>query len=271
MRRGGGRRRIRARALLAVACAGGALYGLAGPAGAQKGAPGPGTGTGAPPGAVAGAAGAAGPGRALFLTGCSSCHGLDARGIAGRGPSLYGVGAAAADFYLSTGRMPLADPRDEPTRAHSQYSRAEIAGLVAYVASLGGGPPIPRVDPAAGRIAAGMEAFAENCAGCHEIGGAGGIVTGSIAPALNHPDVTPTEIAEAIRVGPYVMPVFGPRQISDAGVDDIARYVISTRRPADRGGWGIGHIGPIPEGMVAWFLGAASLVLVARLIGERNR
>ncbi len=220
---------------------------------------------------MAGAAGAAGPGRALFLTGCSSCHGLDARGIAGRGPSLYGVGAAAADFYLSTGRMPLADPRDEPTRAHSQYSRAEIAGLVAYVASLGGGPPIPRVDPAAGRIAAGMEAFAENCAGCHEIGGAGGIVTGSIAPALNHPDVTPTEIAEAIRVGPYVMPVFGPRQISDAGVDDIARYVISTRRPADRGGWGIGHIGPIPEGMVAWFLGATSLVLVARLIGERNR
>ncbi len=259
------RRRRRTRALLAVACAGGALYGLAGPAGAQKGAPE--TGAGAPPAA---ATGAVAPGRALFVTGCASCHGLDARGIAGRGPSLYGVGAAAADFYLATGRMPLADPKEEPTRAHPEYSRAEIAALVAYVASLGGGPPIPSVDPAAGRIAAGMEAFAENCAGCHEIGGAGGIVTGSIVPALNHPDVTPTEIAEAIRVGPYVMPVFGPRQLSDAQVNDIARYVISTRQPVDRGGWGIGHIGPIPEGMVAWFLGAASLVLVARLIGERN-
>jgi ubiquinol-cytochrome c reductase cytochrome c subunit len=260
----------RARALLAVACAGGALYGFAGPAGAQKGAPAvapvaPATATGAAAGAAA-----ADRGRALFVLGCSSCHGLDARGVAGRGPSLYGVGAAAADFYLATGRMPLADPREEPTRAHPQYSRSEIAALVAYVASLAPGPPIPRVDPAAGRLNRGMAAFALNCSGCHEIGGAGGIVTGAIAPALDNPDVTPTELGEAVRVGPYVMPVFGPAQISEAELDDIARYVVSTQHPADAGGWGIGHIGPIPEGMVAWFLGAASLVLVARLIGERN-
>ena len=57
-------------------------------------------------------------GRALFAQECASCHGEDLRGRPEKGPSLRGAGAAAADFYLSTGRMPLADPTDEPTRAH---------------------------------------------------------------------------------------------------------------------------------------------------------
>ncbi len=247
---------------LAVVCAGGALY--TGQAGAQKATPNP--TAAAPPAPSAQTA----TGRALFLDGCSSCHGSDARGVQPLGPSLYGVGAAAADFYLSTGRMPLANPRDQPTRARPAYTRPEIAALVAYVSSLGPGPPIPAVDPAAGHVNAGMEAFTEHCAGCHQVGGAGGIVTGSIAPALNNKDVTPTEIGEAVRVGPYVMPVFSRAQISDQQLNDIARYVISTQRPSDSGGWGIGHVGPIPEGMIAWLLAAAGLVLVARLIGERG-
>jgi ubiquinol-cytochrome c reductase cytochrome c subunit len=251
----------------AVACAGGALYGFAGAAGAEKGT----GGAPPPPTAAPGPPAQIGQGRALFLDGCSSCHGTDGRGLAGFGPSLHGVGAASADFYLRTGRMPLADPHDEPARARPQYGRAEIAAIVAYVASLGPGPPIPAVDPRAGHVNAGMEAFTDNCAGCHQVGAAGGIVTGAIAPALNNADVTPTEIAEAVRVGPYVMPVFGQRQISDQQLDDIARYVISTQHPRDSGGWGIGHIGPIPEGMIAWLLAAATLVLVARLIGERNQ
>ena len=251
--------------LVAVACAGGALYAFAaaGPAGAQKGA-----GATPPPAGPAPAAPARG--RTLFLDGCSSCHGTDGAGVAGLGPSLHGVGAVAADFYLETGRMPLADPHDQPQRSPSPYSRAEIEALVAYVASLGPGPPIPVVDPAAGRVNAGLQAFTEHCAGCHQVGAAGGIVTGAIAPALNHPNVTPTQIAEAVRVGPYVMPVFGEQQISDAQLADIVRYVVSTQHPTDAGGWGIGHIGPIPEGMIAWLLAAAILVVIARLIGERN-
>jgi ubiquinol-cytochrome c reductase cytochrome c subunit len=260
----------RRRALLtaaAVACAGGALYGFAGAAGAQKGtggAPAPSASTPAPAAQVA-------EGRTLFLDGCSSCHGTDARGVARFGPSLYGVGAASADFYLRTGRMPLADPHDQPARARPQYKPGDIAALVAYVASLGPGPPIPAVDLRAGRVNAGMEAFTDDCAGCHQVGAAGGIVTGAIAPALDNPGVTATDIGEAVRVGPYVMPVFGERQISAQGLDDIARYVISTQHPRDSGGWGIGHIGPIPEGMIAWLLAAATLLLVARLIGERNQ
>jgi hypothetical protein len=29
-------------------------------------------------------------------------------------------------------------------------------------------------------------------------------------------------------------------------------------------------VGPIPEGMVAWLLGLAALLLIARVIGERT-
>jgi ubiquinol-cytochrome c reductase cytochrome c subunit len=213
------------------------------------------------------ASGSGDRGRALFLEGCSSCHGLDARGVPGQGPSLVGAGAAAADFYLSTGRMPLDDPNEMPLRSKPAYSRAAIHDLVAYVGSLGG-PPIPMVDPAAGDLNAGFSAFRSNCAGCHQAVGRGGIVPGGVAPALQD-EVTPTEVAEAVRVGPYVMPRFSERQIDQGTLNSIARWVQETRHPDDRGGWGIGHIGPIPEGMVAWLLAGVALLLVARVIGER--
>jgi ubiquinol-cytochrome c reductase cytochrome c subunit len=44
--------------------------------------------------------------------------------------------------------------------------------------------------------------------------------------------------------------------------------VQSIRHPDNRGGWGIGNLGPVPEGMVTWFLAMAALLAVARLIGE---
>jgi cytochrome c oxidase assembly factor CtaG/cytochrome c2 len=207
-------------------------------------------------------------GRALFAGSCASCHGLAGRGVPGRGPSLEHAGAQAADFYLRTGRMPLANPDDAPVRTPPPFTDAEIRALTAYVASLGNGPPVPRVDPAQGDLAAGRHAFAEHCAGCHQIVGRGGIVTGAIAPPLQ--ESTPTDVAEAVRIGPYLMPRFTRRQIDDRTLADIARYVAWTKHPDDRGGWSIGNIGPIPEGMVAWFVGLLALLVVIRLIGERS-
>jgi ubiquinol-cytochrome c reductase cytochrome c subunit len=253
--------------LAVLLCSGGAIASLAArQADAQKGTsvdPVP-----APPPTSAAQREEIASGRSLFLDACSSCHGDDARGVPGLAPSLHGAGAAAADFYLSTGRMPLANPTDEPTRAEPIYPRDEIDALTAYVASLGVGPPIPRVDPDAGRLNEGLAAFTLHCAGCHQVSARGGIVTGGVAPALQ--DATPTQIAAAVRVGPFLMPSFNENQISDAELNSIVRYVLSTRHPDDRGGWGIGHIGPIPEGMIAWLLAGTALLLVARLIGERN-
>jgi ubiquinol-cytochrome c reductase cytochrome c subunit len=246
---------------LALLCAAGALVLWSEPpARAQSG----GASTPAPPGDRALIA----QGRALFVSGCSYCHGAQANGIEGLGPTLHGVGARAADFYLSTGRMPLSSPRREPDRNdHPEYTAAQRRALVAYVGSLGG-PPIPAVHPERGDAALGQQLFAESCAGCHAITARGGVVPGGIAPALGQ--ATVTQIAEAVRVGPYLMPRFNERQIDQHELDSITRYVLTTRHLDDRGGWGIGNIGPVPEGMIAWLLAGTALVLVLRLVGERT-
>ena len=258
MRGGRVRRAIRRAALLlAVCCAGMAAWSAA--AGGQGQPPQPPAATNADPALVQ-------RGRDLYAQSCAGCHGEDLRGRPRQGPSLIGAGAAAVDFYLSTGRMPLASPTDEPVRSAPSYSRGEIAALVAYVGGFGG-PGIPQVDPARGSIARGKEAFTERCAGCHQVMARGGIVTGAFVPAIGN--VPPRQLAEAVRVGPYVMPKFGERQLKPAELDDIAAYVRFTHRPDDAGGWAIGNIGPIPEGLIAWLLAGGVLIAVARLLGER--
>jgi ubiquinol-cytochrome c reductase cytochrome c subunit len=207
-------------------------------------------------------------GRQLYVEGCSSCHGIDAKGVDSQGPSLVGVGAASVDFYLRTGRMPLAQPGNQPERAQQAYPDDQVEALDAYIGSLGG-PPIPAVDPSAGSISRGAELFGSSCAGCHSITGEGGVVVGGLAPELH--EATPTEVAEAVRIGPYLMPSFDRDQISDQDLDSIARYVDeAVQHPDDRGGWGIGHLGPVPEGLIAWAVAVAVLLVVARLIGERS-
>ena len=206
-------------------------------------------------------------GRNLFVTGCSSCHGLDGRGTV-RGPDLRNAGAASADFYLSTGRMPLADPADQPERKPPAYSRADIDRLVAYVASLGNGPPIPALPPG-GRFGEGNELYTENCAACHSSAGAGGALGISInAPPLWR--ATDTQVAEAMRIGPGAMPVFGPETLDDTQVASIVRYVRYLRNPDDRGGHPLGHIGPVPEGFVAWIIGLGTMLAAAYWIGTRD-
>ena len=217
-------------------------------------------------------------GRDLYVARCVSCHGVDARGVSptgpavgardirGAGPSLRGVGALAADFYLRTGYMPLGDPMQQPRRGKPAYPPNEIDDLIAYIASLGG-PGVPRPHPERGSVADGLRLFTENCAGCHQIAGEGGVVTDVVAPNLKA--ATAVQIAEAVRIGPYVMPRFSARQLSDRELDSIIAYVRQTQHPDDRGGWGIGHIGPVPEGLVAWLLAGTALLLAARAIGSR--
>jgi ubiquinol-cytochrome c reductase cytochrome c subunit len=206
-------------------------------------------------------------GRELFKTSCSSCHGFAGEGFKGQGPPLLDAGEAAVDFYLRTGRMPLDQVGDEPLRGEPRFGEAEIRALDAYVGSLGEGPSIPTVEPAKGSVSEGMEMFTDSCAGCHGIGGKGGVAIGGYAPPLG--EATPSQVGEAIRVGPYLMPRFSEAQITPAQVNSIARYVEQTQHPDDAGGFGIGHIGPVPEGLVAWLAALVAILLVARLTGER--
>ena len=207
-------------------------------------------------------------GRSLYENGCSSCHGTLLEGQTGAGPALTGVGAGPVDFYLSTGRMPLQNPRNEPERARPAYSRPQINALIAFVTAVGGGPPAPAADPAAGDLAIGFHQFTANCAGCHQIVARGGLTLGAFVPNLQ--SATAQQIAEAVRMGPYLMPHFDIHQIDQHDLDSIARYVGWTRHPDNAGGWGLGNIGPIPEGMAAWFIALLAMLIVARLIGERR-
>lgn len=220
-------------------------------------------------------------GTQLYGGNCATCHGSNGEGVTqkrqilgagdqlGMGPPLRGVGARAANFYLRTGRMPLASPTTQPGRSRVLLSDHEIRALVAYVASLAPGPPIPVVHPERGNVSEGMQLFTANCAGCHQVVAQGGYVTDVVAPPLE--DASPTQIAEAVRIGPYVMPSFPRTLISDRELDSLVAYVQYTKNPQDPGGWAIGNIGPVPEGMVAWFIGTLVLVLTCLVVGRRLR
>lgn len=216
--------------------------------------------------ALAGSAYAA-DGKQVFGRYCASCHGGDGSGLADRGPSLHGVGALAADFYLRTGYMPLKRTGLQPRRSRRLLTDAQIAALVRYVASLGGGPAVPHPHPERGNVSAGMALFRSHCAGCHQIVAEGGYVTNAVPPALG--DATPTQIAEAVRIGPYVMPKFSTKAISNAELDSIIRYVEYAKHPDNRGGWALGNVGPIPEGLVSWFIAGSALLGVCLVIGKR--
>jgi ubiquinol-cytochrome c reductase cytochrome c subunit len=207
-------------------------------------------------------------GSELYAGNCATCHGIAGEGTA-IAPSLRGVGAQAADFYLSTGYMPLGSAHEQPMRLRVLLSRRERDALTAYVASLGNGPHIPAPDPASGDIAEGRELFTEHCAGCHQVVAEGGIMPGAKAPPLDR--ATPVQIAEAVRIGPYVMPTFSKKDITDAQLNSIIAYVRYAKDPNDAGGWGIDHLGPFPEGMITWLLAIVVLVATCILIGKRMR
>lgn len=210
--------------------------------------------------------GEASPGQELYGEHCSSCHGLLGQGT-DQGPPLVGAGAAAVDFMLSTGRMPLADPHQPMLRESPRFTRREIDALLAYIASLGsGGPSIPSVDLTQGNLVQGRQLFMENCAACHGADGQGAAVNlGEVAPSLHV--ATPTQIAEAIRTGPGPMPRFGEKVVDQGDLDSLVRYVYALRSIHDPGGAGLGHEGPVIEGFVAWLAGLGLMILLTRMIG----
>jgi ubiquinol-cytochrome c reductase cytochrome c subunit len=212
----------------------------------------------------------AGNGERLYVTGCASCHGADGAGVAGRGPSLENAGAASVDFYLTSGRMPASEGTGRQVlRKPPAYEPDEIADLVAYVSTFGDGPPIPQIDVASGDLADGQQLYTANCAACHNSAGSGGALgRGYFAPAVTR--ASNLQVAEAVRVGPGAMPAFGAGVIDDEQLAAITRYVDHLRAPDDRGGLSLGRIGPVTEGMVAWFVGMALLLAAARWIGART-
>jgi ubiquinol-cytochrome c reductase cytochrome c subunit len=207
--------------------------------------------------------------QALYLKDCGICHGSDGRGTR-QGPTLVGSGAAAVDFQVSTGRMPLPSPGAPSVRRSPKYRPATIRALVAYVESItgGGGIPIPDVNPRAGNVGRGGELFRQQCAACHAWSGEGGALTDREAPKTQA--ATPTQIAEAVRTGPTNMPRFGQAAISDDDLNSLVAYTLYLDHPRDRGGQPLWHVGPLAEGGAAGLLGLGALLLACRWIGTRT-
>jgi ubiquinol-cytochrome c reductase cytochrome c subunit len=211
-------------------------------------------------------------GKALFDATCSSCHGLDAQGTE-NGPSLIGAGGAAVYFQMSTGRMPAKEVGAEEPRKPTLFTDQEILDVAAYIQSIGGGPPIPtaeQVSTAGADTAAGSQLFMANCAQCHGFAGDGGALTyGKFAPSLTQS--TPTQIYTAMLTGPEAMPVFSDGALSPQAKRDIIAYIVNTRTEPNPGGFSLGRIGPVTEGLVIFLGGMGFLVLIAMWITAKRR
>jgi ubiquinol-cytochrome c reductase cytochrome c subunit len=212
-------------------------------------------------------------GQVIFDQTCATCHGLQAQGTANVAPSLIGVGSAAVYFQVSTGRMPLREQGPEAPRKPPQLTPSQTLAVAAYIQSLGGGPQIPtpaQVSTAGADVALGQELFTADCAQCHNFDGAGGALTsGKYAPDLNAS--TPTQIYTAMLTGPEAMPVFDDTTITPAEKRDIIAYVIDSRNTPNPGGFSLGRVGPVTEGLVA-FLGLLfAMVLAAMWITAKHR
>jgi len=205
-------------------------------------------------------------GRNLFVEECATCHGLYAEGVNNQAPSLIGVGAAAVNFQVSTGRMPAAELGAENERKPPRLNAAETAAIAAYIQSLGGGPTVPsaaQVSSAGANIGLGQQLFVADCAACHNFVGAGGALTyGKDAPPLTAS--TPTQIYEAMLTGPEAMPVFNDLTITPQEKRDIIAYVTTVRAEPNPGGFSLGRVGPVTEGLVA-FLGLLLFMVLAAL------
>ncbi len=217
-------------------------------------------------------------GRNLFRANCASCHGVNAEGretgngntIAG--PPLAGVGAAAVDFQMGTGRMPMTQPGVQAAAANRvKFSDEEIAAIGAYVASLAPGPEVPSdeaVDPTKGDVAMGGELFRVNCAMCHNFAGSGGALTrGKYAPAIR--DISDKHIYEAMITGPQNMPVFNDTNLTPESKRDIVAFLDAINTQESPGGMTLGSLGPVTEGLFAWVFGLGILVAAAVWLGSK--
>ncbi len=212
-------------------------------------------------------------GKNLFLQGCSSCHGINAEG-SGIAPALIGVGGAAVDFQVGTGRMPMADMSQQAQRKAPVYNPAQIAAMAAYIQNLAPGPDVVTDGSLSwerdGNTANGGTLFRTNCAMCHNFAAQGGALTqGKWAPSLMAEK--PGQIYEAMITGPQSMPKFNDQTLTPQEKLDIIKWIKSVQNEKQSGGTSLGRVGPVTEGLLAWVLGIGLVVGIAVWLTSKSR
>ena len=220
---------------------------------------------------------AATEGKALFDNSCITCHGRDAQGVAGRGPSLIGVGSASVEFQVGTGRMPMTRQEAQAEEKTPAFDDAQTKQLAQYIQEIGGGPQVPggpltddlQANPDA--LAKGGELFRVNCSSCHGFGGGGGALSsGKYAPGLH--TATTEQIYAAMLTGPQNMPVFGDNELTPDQKREIITYVtVQLQQDKDPGGlFNLGRYGPVTEGLAIFLIGITILVFAALWIAGKS-
>ncbi|MET0933775.1 MAG: cytochrome c [Mycetocola sp.] len=209
-------------------------------------------------------------GKKLFQANCASCHGLALEGTE-NAPSLIGVGAAAVDFQVGTGRMPMQAHGPQAPQKPVQFTEDQVLSLAQYVASTAPGPAIPDESllDGEGDVANGAELFRINCAMCHNVAGAGGALTeGKYAPGLS--GVAPEHIYEAMVTGPQNMPVFNDTNLTPEDKRDVISALKFMEANPSPGGNDLGSLGPVAEGLFIWIFGLGSIVAITVWITARS-
>jgi ubiquinol-cytochrome c reductase cytochrome c subunit len=209
-------------------------------------------------------------GKKLFQANCATCHGLDLQGTA-NGPSLYGVGELAVEFQVSTGRMPLAMQGPQAPQKPIQFTEDQIRAMAAWVQSQAPGPtyPDPEVIDGKGDVARGAELFRINCAMCHNVAGAGGALTeGKYAPSLH--TTSALHMYAAMVTGPQNMPVFNDMNLTAQDKRDIISALLFMQQNDSPGGFTLGSLGPVSEGLFIWIFGIGALIAITVWITAKS-
>jgi ubiquinol-cytochrome c reductase cytochrome c subunit len=222
-------------------------------------------------------------GAELYGVHCATCHGADLKGGESV-PPLLRAGGAAVDFYMTTGRMPLAVKASadgdaariiaagaQAYHVAPLFNPTQIAAIDAYVGERAtASVAIPNVQLDDSKLQRGRLLFEDNCEACHGAAAEGATV-GYQWTALPLNRATPEQIGEAMRIGPGVMPRFSSRQFSDDDIDAIATYVrYLATTPQTYGGTVVDYLGPTAEGAVGAFIGVGFLFWVIYFTGTKS-
>ncbi len=209
-------------------------------------------------------------GKKLFQANCATCHGLDLEGTS-TGPSLYGVGELAVEFQVATGRMPLQATAPQAPQKPAQFTEEQTLAMAAYVQSMAPGPTFPdeEILDGEGDVARGAELFRVNCAMCHNVAAAGGALTeGKYAPALH--DTSALHMYAAMVTGPQNMPVFNDLTLTPEDKRDIISSLLFLQQNESPGGFSLGSLGPVSEGLFVWIFGIGALIALTVWITAKS-
>ena len=167
--------------------------------------------------------------------------------------------------------MPLQMQGPQAPQKEPQFTEEQILAISSFVQKSAPGPTFPEdhILDGGGDVANGAELFRVNCAMCHNVAAAGGALTeGKYDPALT--ETSALHMYAAMVTGPQNMPVFGDMNLSDEDKRDIISALLYQQQSVQIGGFSLGSLGPVSEGLFVWIFGIGALVAITVWITAKS-